>query len=58
MAGRIAGTGRAGGSGCRFGARRLQRVVDDVDLASISARERVLRHDVKARIEEFNIGRS
>ncbi|MXI82012.1 adenylosuccinate lyase, partial [Mycobacterium tuberculosis] len=29
-------------------------VVDDVDLASISARERVLRHDVKARIEEFN----
>lgn len=31
-----------------------ERVVDDVDLASISARERVLRHDVKARIEEFN----
>jgi adenylosuccinate lyase len=25
-----------------------------VDLASIAARERVLRHDVKARIEEFN----
>src|ERR1700757_4560874 len=29
-------------------------VLDDVDLASIAARERVLRHDVKARIEEFN----
>ena len=31
-----------------------ERVIDDVDLASIAARERVLRHDVKARIEEFN----
>ena len=31
-----------------------ERVVDDVDLASIAARERVTRHDVKARIEEFN----
>ena len=30
------------------------RVLDDVDLASIAARERVTRHDVKARIEEFN----
>ena len=30
------------------------QVVDDVDLASIGARERVTRHDVKARIEEFN----
>jgi len=28
-------------------------VVDRVDLASIAARERVTRHDVKARIEEF-----
>ena len=28
-------------------------VVDDVDLESIAARERVTRHDVKARIEEF-----
>ncbi|GAA0936098.1 adenylosuccinate lyase [Virgisporangium aurantiacum] len=28
-------------------------VLDDVDLASIAARERVTRHDVKARIEEF-----
>ncbi|HEU5006709.1 MAG TPA: lyase family protein, partial [Jatrophihabitantaceae bacterium] len=27
---------------------------DAVDLASIAARERVTRHDVKARIEEFN----
>lgn len=29
------------------------RVVDDIDLESINARERVTRHDVKARIEEF-----
>lgn len=31
-----------------------ERVVENVDLGSISARERVTRHDVKARIEEFN----
>jgi len=31
-----------------------QRVADQVDLASIAARERITRHDVKARIEEFN----
>ncbi len=30
-----------------------EKVVDEVDLASIAARERVTRHDVKARIEEF-----
>lgn len=30
-----------------------EAVVDQVDLASIEARERVTRHDVKARIEEF-----
>ncbi|HET8604373.1 MAG TPA: adenylosuccinate lyase [Marmoricola sp.] len=30
-----------------------ESVVDEVDLASIAARERVTRHDVKARIEEF-----
>ena len=30
-----------------------EAVVDQVDLASIDARERVTRHDVKARIEEF-----
>ncbi|MFA7323147.1 MAG: adenylosuccinate lyase [Candidatus Nanopelagicales bacterium] len=29
-------------------------VIDQVDLASIAARERVTKHDVKARIEEFN----
>ena len=29
------------------------KVVDQVDLASIERRERVTRHDVKARIEEF-----
>ena len=31
-----------------------ERVLEDVDLASIANRERALRHDVKARIEEFN----
>jgi adenylosuccinate lyase len=31
-----------------------ERVVDHVDLDSIAARERVTRHDVKARIEEFS----
>ena len=31
-----------------------ERVVGTVDLAAIAERERVLRHDVKARIEEFN----
>ncbi|GAB2641358.1 adenylosuccinate lyase [Gordonia jinhuaensis] len=31
-----------------------ERVVDQIDLASIADRERVTRHDVKARIEEFN----
>jgi adenylosuccinate lyase len=31
-----------------------ESVVDDVDLDRIAARERVTRHDVKARIEEFN----
>jgi adenylosuccinate lyase len=31
-----------------------ERVLEEVDLASINARERVTRHDVKARIEEFN----
>jgi adenylosuccinate lyase len=30
-----------------------EAVLDQVDLASIEARERVTRHDVKARIEEF-----
>ena len=30
-----------------------ESVVDQVDLSSIAARERVTRHDVKARIEEF-----
>ena len=31
-----------------------ERVIDQVDLESIAARERVTKHDVKARIEEFN----
>jgi adenylosuccinate lyase len=31
-----------------------EAVAERVDLASIAARERITRHDVKARIEEFN----
>lgn len=31
-----------------------ERVLDDIDTASIAERERVTRHDVKARIEEFS----
>ena len=31
-----------------------ERVIGQVDLASIDARERITRHDVKARIEEFS----
>ena len=31
-----------------------EKVINTVDLASIDAREKVTRHDVKARIEEFN----
>ncbi|MBD0021826.1 adenylosuccinate lyase [Gordonia pseudamarae] len=31
-----------------------ERVADQVDLQSIADRERITRHDVKARIEEFN----
>lgn len=31
-----------------------ERVLNRIDLASIAERERVTRHDVKARIEEFN----
>ena len=31
-----------------------EKVITTVDLASIDAREKITRHDVKARIEEFN----
>lgn len=31
-----------------------EAVIDDVDLVSIDARDRIVRHDVKARIEEFS----
>ncbi|MGZ4453936.1 MAG: adenylosuccinate lyase [Nocardioides sp.] len=31
-----------------------EKVIDQVDLGSIAARERITRHDVKARIEEFS----
>lgn len=34
--------------------RDYEKVIEQVDLESIAARERVTRHDVKARIEEFN----
>ncbi|HET9873454.1 MAG TPA: adenylosuccinate lyase [Propionibacteriaceae bacterium] len=34
--------------------KAYEAVLTDVDLDSIAARERVTRHDVKARIEEFN----
>ncbi|MGI9131439.1 MAG: adenylosuccinate lyase, partial [Candidatus Nanopelagicaceae bacterium] len=32
-----------------------EKVINKVDLASIDAREKQTRHDVKARIEEFNV---
>ena len=35
-------------------AEAYEKAVDSVDLVSIAERERVTRHDVKARIEEFN----
>ena len=31
-----------------------EKVITNVDLASIERREKITRHDVKARIEEFN----
>ena len=31
-----------------------EKVIGKVDLASIDKREKITRHDVKARIEEFN----
>ena len=34
--------------------KAYQGVVEQVDLASIAEREKITRHDVKARIEEFN----
>lgn len=34
--------------------RDYEKVINQVDLASIDAREKITRHDVKARIEEFN----
>jgi adenylosuccinate lyase len=34
--------------------KAYEGVVDHVDLASIAEREKITRHDVKARIEEFN----
>jgi len=32
-----------------------ESVVDDIDLASIAEREKITRHDVKARIDEFTV---
>ncbi len=34
--------------------KEYEKVASHIDLASIQAREKVTRHDVKARIEEFN----
>jgi adenylosuccinate lyase len=34
--------------------KAYQGVVEQIDLASIAEREKITRHDVKARIEEFN----
>jgi adenylosuccinate lyase len=34
--------------------KSYQGVVEQIDLASIAEREKITRHDVKARIEEFN----
>ncbi|MDP1721526.1 MAG: adenylosuccinate lyase [Candidatus Nanopelagicaceae bacterium] len=34
--------------------RDYEKVITQVDLSSIDAREKITRHDVKARIEEFN----
>jgi len=34
--------------------RDYERVLEDIDLESIDKREKELRHDVKARIDEFN----
>jgi adenylosuccinate lyase len=34
--------------------KAYQEVVEQIDLGSIAAREKITRHDVKARIEEFN----
>ncbi len=34
--------------------KEYEKVASQIDLASIQAREKVTRHDVKARIEEFN----
>lgn len=34
--------------------KAYESVIDDIDLSAIEARERITRHDVKARIEAFN----
>ena len=43
-----------GGADLDVAIAAYEAVLDQVDLDSIAARERVTRHDVKARIEEFN----
>src|SRR4029434_5082294 len=35
--------------------KAYEGVVEQVDLVSIAEREKITRHDVKARIEEFNV---
>ena len=48
------GTGGPDGVDVAAVVAAYEAVVDHVDLASIAEREKVTRHDVKARIEEFN----
>ena len=43
-----------GGDGPAVVIKAYEGVVEQVDLASIADREKITRHDVKARIEEFN----
>src|SRR5215216_2267972 len=43
-----------GGEDAAVVIKAYQGVVEQVDLAGIAEREKITRHDVKARIEEFN----
>ena len=48
------GTGGLDGGDAAAVVAAYEAVVDHVDLGSIAEREKITRHDVKARIEEFN----
>jgi adenylosuccinate lyase len=43
-----------GGDDAALVIKAYEGVIENVDLASIAEREKITRHDVKARIEEFN----